>query len=1067
LIASGDMFAQRFEILAQAGSGGMGTIFRALDFHSGQLVALKLMSTHSTQHSDIERFNREARMLAELRHPGIVAYVAHGQSSEGYLYLAMEWLEGEDLSQRLSRAPLSIPDTLLMLRGASDALSLLHHRGIIHRDLKPSNLFLRDGNVERVALLDFGIARRRQASHIMTRTGSLVGTPEYMAPEQARGERSLTPATDVFALGCVVYECLTGRPPFVADQVAARLAKILFEEPIPIRRLLPNLPEPLEGLLHRMLAKDAAQRPRDAGGVHAGVVGMLGRAGAAAAAGGAAGEPEPHRLTVHEQELVSVVLATEKGRAPAEEASPLYSYRVQLAEELLRFGMQAEWLGDGSLVATLLRAGNATDQVAKAARAALELRERWPEAEVALSTGRGVVQGRLPVGEVIDRAAHLLSSDGGPVGDAAAAGEVILDEVSAALLDARFVLLPTSTLARWRLCGERPNTDSTRTLLGKPTQCVGREPELGMLEALLSGCRDDGAACAVLIKASPGLGKSRLWHELLRRLRARGEDVEIFCGRSDAMSSGSPYGIAANMVQGLCQLVGGEPLEDQRRKLRQRIGRHLDPAEQPRVVEFLGELCGVPFPDGESPALRAARSEPKGMSRAIQQAFLDFLRAECGQRPVLIGIDDLQWGDGPSVALIGAALRELADHPLLVVALGRPEVSTTFPQLWADKVQEISLSGLSRKAGERLILEVLGQKVEPKTMSRIVSQAAGNALYLEELIRAEAMGRGQKMPETILAMLQSRLSYLEPGARRLLRAASIFGETFWRDGVRALLHGHGHGQRPLSPADISGPTLRGDPPSRDAPSRDSLRPDSQPDGELDGWLSILADAELVERHRDSRLPGDVEYRFRHGLLREAAYSLLTPADQRLGHRLAADFLEAAEPKREPGHPPWRPLLVDPLMLAEHAQRGGQSVRATSFYLRAAEQALASNDLSGAHEHAARGIESIRLLEEPAQAHAESVELLGSLRALQALSHFWRGEWGPANAAGREAMRLLPRGNFRWTHPMRASFLMLFGRPRRAYAPKSSPAISPAVSLLPTARTIPHATPRPSPPSQKN
>jgi serine/threonine protein kinase len=170
-------------------------------------------------------------------------------------FIAMRYLGGGSMAQMIRRTVIALEDIERPFAQVCAALDYAHQQGIIHRDLKPGNLFLRGGQVERVALLDFGVARRRQATQIMTRTGSLVGTPEYMAPEQARGERNLTPATDVFALGCVVYECLTGRPPFIADHVAARLAKILFEEPPPIARILPEIPEQFAGVLGRMLAK--------------------------------------------------------------------------------------------------------------------------------------------------------------------------------------------------------------------------------------------------------------------------------------------------------------------------------------------------------------------------------------------------------------------------------------------------------------------------------------------------------------------------------------------------------------------------------------------------------------------------------------------------------------------------------------------------------------------------------------------------------------------------------------------------------------------------------------------
>src|SRR5262249_14515424 len=137
-------------------------------------------------------------------------------------------------------------------------------RGVVHRDLKPGNLFLRGGEIERVTLLDFGIARRASISNAMTGTGIVIGTPAYMAPEQACGHREITAAADVFALGCVLFECLTGQTPFVADHPMALLGRIVFDAPTPLRELRPELPESIEALVARMLAKEAEERFADA-----------------------------------------------------------------------------------------------------------------------------------------------------------------------------------------------------------------------------------------------------------------------------------------------------------------------------------------------------------------------------------------------------------------------------------------------------------------------------------------------------------------------------------------------------------------------------------------------------------------------------------------------------------------------------------------------------------------------------------------------------------------------------------------------------------------------------------
>src|SRR5262249_11145929 len=153
--------------------------------------------------------------------PGIVRYISHGSTGAGVRYLVMEWLEGIDLSAYLSaHGALPIGDAVAVVRRVAEALSAAHQRGVVHRHIKPSNIFLASSTTESVRILDFGIARvANQAAS--TKTGIVVGTPGYMAPEQARGERELDARADVFSLGCVLFECLTGRAAFIGEHIMA------------------------------------------------------------------------------------------------------------------------------------------------------------------------------------------------------------------------------------------------------------------------------------------------------------------------------------------------------------------------------------------------------------------------------------------------------------------------------------------------------------------------------------------------------------------------------------------------------------------------------------------------------------------------------------------------------------------------------------------------------------------------------------------------------------------------------------------------------------------------------
>jgi eukaryotic-like serine/threonine-protein kinase len=222
---AGDLIAERFEVERVAGAGGMGEVWKAIDLWSKRPVAVKLLA-----HGADARFAREARILSELEHPHIVRYVAHGMTLESQPYLVMDWLEGLDLADRLAQGTLPLRDTISLAVIVAGALGFAHARGIVHRDLKPSNVYLVDGRIEQAIVLDFGLARQSAATRV-TRTGVMMGTPGYMAPEQARGADAVDMRADVFSLGVMIFECLTNQLPFAANHLPAILAKISQRSP--------------------------------------------------------------------------------------------------------------------------------------------------------------------------------------------------------------------------------------------------------------------------------------------------------------------------------------------------------------------------------------------------------------------------------------------------------------------------------------------------------------------------------------------------------------------------------------------------------------------------------------------------------------------------------------------------------------------------------------------------------------------------------------------------------------------------------------------------------------------
>ena len=945
----GAIFEERFEALRRASSGGMGTVFRARDRHGGGWVALKILRGQDAL--DVERFAREAAILAGLDHPGIVRFVAQGETTNGEHYLAMEWLEGEDLAERLGHRGLSVAECLTLARRAAEALAFAHARGLVHRDLKPSNLFLVGGDVGRVKLVDFGIARLGQEGKRLTSTGALLGTPGYIAPEQIQGMPAHDPRADVFALGCVLFECLTGRPAFEGLHTMAVLAKILLQEVPRVRALRPAIPEPLDALVARMMARDPEDRPPDGAAVVAELERLEGREEAQQLGPSAAAARPPldagaraAALTLTEHRLVTVVLA---GHPDAEDVGPSSrSGVVALRAALEPHGGQLDALGGGAFVVTLWGSGSAVDRAERAARCALALKAQFADVPVCVLTGRGLVSSRVVEGDLIERGVRMLAG-----AQQHAARAVHLDEVTAGMIGHRFRVdrHPGGFVVR----GERAAIEGVPLLLGHATPCVGRARELAMLEGIFAGCVSEPAGSGVLIVGEAGSGKTRLRRELTEALRARGERVEILAGAGDSIGAGSPFRLIADAVRRAAGIREGEPLDERRKKLRARLARHLDEGSVERVVVFLGELAGTPFPDEGDLALRAARDSARIMGDAMRAAWEDWLAAECAAQPVLLVLENMQWGDAATVRLVDSTLRNLRDLPLMILVLARPEVHERFPALWAERdVQLIRLGPISRRAAEQLVRAGLGADAPAELVARVVDRAEGNPFYLEELVRAVVAGRAEALPDSVLGTVEARLDAEGPEAKRALRAASVFGDRFTRGGVIALLAG-------------------------------------RPEGEVAALLDALAVRELVAPASVVAPAGDIGYAFCHGMVREAAYAMLTEEDRALGHRLAAEWLE-------------RSGQLDAMMLAEHYQRGADPARAAGWYLRAAEQALDADDLTAAIERSRLGV----------ACGATGAEL-GHLLLVQAEAELWQGELAAAEARGVEAAAQLPLGSAGW------------------------------------------------------
>ena len=919
----GERIASRFVIDSVAGAGGLGTVYKAWDDERDAFVALKIL--HDDDPAFVRRLFREASLLAALEHPAIVGHVAHGKpegmdDGAATPYLAMEWLEGIDLADRLSEGRLPVADAVALCRAVAGALAVMHEQGIVHRDLKPSNLFLIDGDPRRVKVLDLGIAHVRAATRL-TQTGNVMGTPGYLAPEQVRGAK-VDERADVFALGCVLSECLTGERVFDGEDLVAILAKILLEPAPRLSALVRDVPPALEGLVARMLAKARRERPRDG---HA--LCTLLEALPTLADAPAHSARKHELLSTDEMRFVALVGASEAVPGGTDETVVLHQMRKAkglLADAVKQHGGRLELLAGEADMIAVFEHGDSGELAQRGAHCALAIHAAAPELRIALCIGR-LESGSRRVGPLLDDLMKLVNG--------AQRGCIAVQPAARALLGERFdfdVHGQTHLLSRERVDEPVVATDPW----------VGRKRELATLEASFQAMVEDEQAVAIVVDGPHGIGKTRLCHELLGRLRKSGESFELWSMRADPMCAGSAF----SMLRGALRRAAGIRYGDHPAKRRKNVAAFvLDAGSAEPLLPVVAELMGA---EGLTDGLGVVGSDPLWRSDVLCRAFGELIVRRSRRRPILVHLDNVQWADRPSMQLLDRALRDCCDAPFFVLASGCD--AARFSEMWAARNQQLlRLSGLSTKASERLV-QAIDPRLDAALARDVVRSADGNPQYLKELLQWRNSS-SVEIPSSVIAMAEARIAALEPVARRTLRAASVFGWSFWPNAVRELVDEEG----------------------------------------LLEALDDLVARDLVVQSKTSRFVGEDELSFRQELVRGAAYEMLTDHDRELGHRLAADWLERAGES-------------DPVIVAEHRARGGQVAESAHCYRLGAEQALARGELEAA----------LRLANNVDTASLEK-KGAGGLRHIQAVAHRWRGNYPEAAARSREALSLLTPGSLPW------------------------------------------------------
>jgi serine/threonine protein kinase len=818
--AAHELVSGRFRLVREVGRGGVGIVYRAHDTLTGLEVALKVIASTHGDPIEQTRFSREGQILSELAHPGIVRVIAFGSLEstcregvgrgleEGTPFIAMEWLEGEDLQVRQRRAPLTLPEALSVGRQVAAALAAAHNAGIVHRDIKPSNIFLLGSGVLteppmsgvamtsearrgelRTKLVDFGVAASDDVR--LTKTGAVVGTPAYMAPEQARGDASAGVRSDIYSLGATLFELIAGRPPHIGPTSIATLARLVTTPAPRLSELLLDVPAALDDLIHRMLASDPRGRPADAVEVVTALDSILqdpslpGLTRAAPPAD-SSGLPSGTRLVTT---LVALHAVTG-------------DERTKELERLREQGADALPLGADSIVAHLGARRAHGDEATRALDLAHELANRG--ARVGIATGRMRVDRTRSAGEVVDRAAALAREAG--------AGHVLADATTAELARSRFYFDQLSSGApsvRYSAKGRRE--------AGAMTPFVGREAEFVSTVAAFDRCVEDKTPLVVSVSGPPGIGKSRLSREFVSRVSARSAPPRIVQARAESYGRGQALGIAAEALRSLLGLAKGAPVEEAAEALRGRRLQHDDGGLLPRLV------ANQPFPEG---------IEPRGARDSLYLSMTELVLGTAALGPCVLVFEDAQWADQESIAWVDHLLGRAAGRSLFVLMMMRPSFWREQPQRFVGRDHvRVELRPIARRAAREIARAVIGENASDHMLDQVAQQAAGSPLFAEELARVIASGKDATSAPTIEAAIQVSLDALDDAARDAVLKSSVYGLSVWDTGIAAL--------------GVPEPDLA---------------------------LRKLVSAEMLVEHDASRFSGAREFLFKHALVREVAYA---------------------------------------------------------------------------------------------------------------------------------------------------------------------------------------------------
>ncbi len=907
----------RYQLIEMIGEGGMGSVYKAHDAVMHRDVAIKVLAPELAKNAGYaDRFRREAYTAAKLTEPHIVPIHEAGEI-DGQLYLVMPVINGTDLQTLLERdGPMNTERAVRVIEQLAAALDAAHAASLVHRDVKPSNALVTAQDF--VYLIDFGIAHDASATRL-TRTGFTVGSWAYMAPERF-GSGTIDARADVYALACVLYECLTAELPYPADSMEEQLAAHLTKDPPKPSVFDFAIPVGFDDVVARGMAKDPEHRYQSAHELAAAAREALGGAPAPTD-----GRPAPALTLV--DGLDRTISGSERADARAsvaakrsaelKQATVVFASVVdsmdlaaavgverfhEIMTELVdrcaavvqRYGGAVDTITGAGIMAVFGAPAALEDHALRACLAALEIQqeatglaggvERHEVGQLRLRVG--LSSGRVIAGGTGSGSLGLVGEQAGMaqrMGSVAAPGGVMLSASSARLVENTAVLGEPelvqidgahAPMPARRLLGVASHPGGSRF----DSTLVGRQFEMSIVTNMLDRLAG-GHGSVVCVGGAAGIGKSRLVHETAEIARRRGVEVcSAFC---ESHSGDISFHVVARLLRaitGITDLDGAAA----RARVRGQFPDGVDPAD----LVLLDDLLGIRDPAAELPNIdpAARRRRLTALINAVSLA-----RTE----PRLYILEDAHWVDAVSESMLAEFLKVLPKTPSMALITYRPYYHGALAQV--PGAQTLALEPLGDADTSALVGELLGADPSVGAVAALITErTAGNPFFAEEMVRdlaEQGVLEGERggyrcrtdvaevsVPATVQAVIAARIDRLEPAAKQTLSAASVIGSQFGPDLLASL--------------------------------------------GIDPALETLVESEMIDQ---VSFAPRAEYAFRHPLIQAVAYESQLKPDRAKLHRRLAAAIEAGDPGS---------VEENASLIAENLEAAGDVQPAYDWHMRA-------------------------------------------------------------------------------------------------------------------------------------